>query len=211
MNANSPEPDESQPLTFYCRDCHVVFVAAPDGTGYEQAVCPKCNEVCMTIEFEQQEQERHRQESTLFSILGSVTGLFRASVPGHQPRRDTSQLVTIARYEDRADAERDAEVLVREGIEATLELNSIENPNWFGETDVPCIELQARSGDVQRARDILDKTDGVLPRTKKGLRLVEDVTFACEECGDTISFPGNRRGGVETCPRCHKYVDVPDN
>ena len=37
----------------------------------------------------------------------------------------------------------------------------------------------------------------------------EDVTFACQECGKGITFPVERRGHVETCPHCRRYVDVP--
>jgi len=36
------------------------------------------------------------------------------------------------------------------------------------------------------------------------------IDFVCEECGKDISFPGHRRGGVETCPECKQYVDVPE-
>jgi membrane protease YdiL (CAAX protease family) len=38
---------------------------------------------------------------------------------------------------------------------------------------------------------------------------VADVTFDCQECGRSITFPGERRGHVEECPECHNYVDVP--
>ena len=37
----------------------------------------------------------------------------------------------------------------------------------------------------------------------------EDVTFACQECGKGITFPVERRGHVEICPHCDRYVDVP--
>lgn len=37
-----------------------------------------------------------------------------------------------------------------------------------------------------------------------------DITFDCEDCGAQITFPGDRRGKTETCPKCHEYVDVPD-
>jgi membrane protease YdiL (CAAX protease family) len=37
----------------------------------------------------------------------------------------------------------------------------------------------------------------------------EDITFACQDCGKNITFPRERRGGVETCPYCFNYVDVP--
>ena len=36
-----------------------------------------------------------------------------------------------------------------------------------------------------------------------------EVTFACQECGRSITFPGGRRGHVEACPECGNYVDVP--
>jgi membrane protease YdiL (CAAX protease family) len=35
------------------------------------------------------------------------------------------------------------------------------------------------------------------------------VTFACVECGASITFPAARQGHVETCPHCGEYVDVP--
>ncbi len=38
---------------------------------------------------------------------------------------------------------------------------------------------------------------------------VADITFACQECGRSITFPGERRGRVEECPECGNYVDVP--
>ena len=36
------------------------------------------------------------------------------------------------------------------------------------------------------------------------------ITFACEECGEPITVPGERRGRVEICPLCGEYVDVPE-
>jgi membrane protease YdiL (CAAX protease family) len=38
----------------------------------------------------------------------------------------------------------------------------------------------------------------------------EDVTFACQECGASVTFAGDRCGHVETCPECGSYVDVPE-
>jgi membrane protease YdiL (CAAX protease family) len=35
------------------------------------------------------------------------------------------------------------------------------------------------------------------------------VTFACQECGKSVTFPDDRRGHVEECPYCSSYVDVP--
>ena len=41
-------------------------------------------------------------------------------------------------------------------------------------------------------------------------KISEPNLTVCSECGKQISFPGKRRGGVETCPYCRQYVDVPD-
>jgi hypothetical protein len=35
------------------------------------------------------------------------------------------------------------------------------------------------------------------------------VTAECEECGKSTEFPAAERGTVQTCPHCHKWVDVP--
>ena len=37
-----------------------------------------------------------------------------------------------------------------------------------------------------------------------------EIVFACQECGEQITFPGDRRGHVGICPLCGEYVDVPD-
>lgn len=42
-----------------CEHCGVDFEAMPDGTGYEQAPCPSCGYLCMTLEFLEQERQRH--------------------------------------------------------------------------------------------------------------------------------------------------------
>ena len=47
------------------------------------------------------------------------------------------------------------------------------------------------------------------PRPKPIPSPQDDVTFACQECGKGITFPVERRGHVETCPHCRRYVDVP--
>jgi membrane protease YdiL (CAAX protease family) len=38
---------------------------------------------------------------------------------------------------------------------------------------------------------------------------VAEIAFACEECGRSVTFPGQRGGHVETCPHCGSYLDVP--
>ena len=110
--------EQGDELAFYCRDCAFVFNSAPDGTGYEQVACPRCRQMCMTVEFENSEQERHHNEGVFFSILGALTGLlFHAHPHVHVPSRKLQltlpKPVTIASYEHRADAESDLQVLAQ--------------------------------------------------------------------------------------------------
>jgi hypothetical protein len=58
-------------LQFYCEDCELEFQSAPDGTGFEQAACPACGYVCMTVEFHEQESERNRAGRAGF--LGAIS------------------------------------------------------------------------------------------------------------------------------------------
>ncbi len=37
----------------------------------------------------------------------------------------------------------------------------------------------------------------------------ESITFACQECGKSITFPADSADHTEVCPECGRYVDVP--
>ena len=91
MDSHRTKPDQPDSLTFYCRDCDIVFESPPDGTGYEQVKCPNCDGMCMTVAFEQQERERIYNEATFFSLLASVMGPFGFLMPSRQQRRDTPE------------------------------------------------------------------------------------------------------------------------
>ncbi len=73
-----------------------------------------------------------------------------------------------------------------------------------------------REGDARRAREIIETHSG-RPRAKRGKPSgpggrpnTENVTFACQECGKSVTFGVWRCGHVENCPHCGSYVDVPD-
>jgi hypothetical protein len=78
--------DTSQPpwqLTFYCDACDLQFKAEPDGTGYEQAPCPKCRYVCVTVDFlERERQERRRAQIPGLSWLVAQLGMLVGKIEG---------------------------------------------------------------------------------------------------------------------------------
>ena len=205
-------------LKFYCRQCDVEFDSAPDDSGYEQAECPACSEMCMTVEFESREQERNRSgEGVLHTILSFLPftriamGLFRPDRSNQPPTHETPDPVTIVRYEDRLSAENDAEMLAREGIDATLDLTDSNSDGLFPGPASVIIELKVQPKDVARTRAVLQETDASPTQVTAPPKSTEDITFECEECGKAISFPGARLGKVETCPLCYEYIDVPND
>jgi len=65
-------------LNFRCEYCELDFDSEPDGTGYEQVRCPKCDHFCMTIEYLENEKRPIRFSlRTYFIVLivGSVLAL----------------------------------------------------------------------------------------------------------------------------------------
>jgi hypothetical protein len=210
--------DHQTSLRFYCRVCEVEFESLPDESGYEQVECPQCNEMCMTVEFEEQERERHRSREAIMQSVVSilplphiVKRLIRPQHVPHQQTRDTCEPVTVVRYDVRLHAEKDMELLAREGIDATLHLCSSDTLDLFTTvTTFPIFDLRVPSPDVVRARDILRETDSPETECATSPKPAEDVSFKCEECGAAVSFPGRQRGKVDTCPHCYEYVDVPE-
>ncbi|NLS93840.1 MAG: hypothetical protein GXX96_16890 [Planctomycetaceae bacterium] len=202
---------------FYCRDCDMVFEAAPDGTGYEQTPCPACQQMCLTVEFEQEEMQRDEAEASFASFLGGllINGLPRLGRAERRawhslvPRRK-AKLVTIAHYETCEDAEADVKILAEHGIRALTvgEETRVVSEGRLGWQ--PTIELQVpvqfafTAGQILRAADPPQEEQRVERDMSE-----EDVVFPCEECGEMLSFPGYRRGKVEVCRHCGEYVDVP--
>jgi membrane protease YdiL (CAAX protease family) len=116
--------------------------------------------------------------------------------------------VTVATFDFRADAEVAKLLLEQDGIKTFLADENLVGVNWFLSNAVGGVKLQVAAADVDRAGEILQRAQPVKAETEGDLP-DEDITFACQECGKKITFPGERRGHVETCPECGSYIDVP--
>lgn len=55
-------------MTFRCDHCDLDFASKPDGTGYDQAPCPSCGQLCVTLEFIEQEARRNRLPIPKFTL-----------------------------------------------------------------------------------------------------------------------------------------------
>lgn len=56
-------------LHFRCEQCEVEFDSEPDGTGYEQAPCPKCGSLSMTVEYLKSEKRAFQFSLRTFLIV----------------------------------------------------------------------------------------------------------------------------------------------
>lgn len=120
-----------------------------------------------------------------------------------------SRFVTIATFECTADAEAMKLLLEDEGFEVLLADENLVRMNWFLSAAVGGVKLQVPEAKAELAAQFVEKNRRRARRDEEKANL-PDVVFECEECGKTVSFPGHRRGGVETCPHCYNYVDVPE-
>ena len=119
-SSNEPLPDSL--LQFVCHECHIVFQALPDDTGYEQAPCPHCNYVCMTVEFERGEADRNGNEANVASLFGLVSGALGFGF--HVPRQGNGgsyiNIGTVVSVDDAGEAAEIVELLANHDIPAKL-------------------------------------------------------------------------------------------
>lgn len=118
-----------------------------------------------------------------------------------------SELVTVEAYSTPTEAEVDRTFLEREGVRAYVADAEILAMDWLLGAAVGGVKLQVAAADVQRARELLQSLRA--ERQAKESKL-PDIEFTCEDCNELIRFPGKRAGGVESCPKCNAYVDVPE-
>jgi hypothetical protein len=116
------------------------------------------------------------------------------------------KLVTIATFDSPAEAQAMKFLLEEQGFEVFLadDKLALTLSNAVGAAKLQVLESKA-----QLAARFVEENRQRARRRSHGSDK-PDITFACEECGQTLCVPGNRRGGVETCPHCGEYVDVPD-
>ncbi len=120
------------------------------------------------------------------------------------------KLITVAVYQFVAEAELMQSMLEEQGIPAYLADDNIIAMDWLMSAAVGGVKLQVAGEDVEQARQWIEEFEsrrraGPDPENPDAM-----LSFECENCKERIEFPAFRRGGVETCPYCHRYVDVPE-
>jgi hypothetical protein len=103
-------------------------------------------------------------------------------------------------------------ILTNAGIEAYASKDVSPGGLWMFGTlpEIHKPQVWANRSDIGRVKPLLDDYEGRLAARQAASEAMPDVTFPCEECGKSVTFPAQRRGHVETCPHCGNYVDVPE-
>lgn len=120
-----------------------------------------------------------------------------------------SDFVVVGVFDKVFQADWAVNILESEGIQCYLQDENVVGMDWFLANAVGGIKLLVSRQDATTAIELLAKSKR--PQNIENESDQSDlIEFACENCGAQIKFPGHRRGGVETCPKCKCYVDVPD-
>lgn len=118
-------------MEFYCCDCQLIFESEPDGTGYDQAPCPQCQQICMTSEFE-----------------GKST-----------TKEEKVRFIVVAEFLDEESAEPVIEALEKAGLEIQITLPDVTEGDFFmgGVSENVCVMVDAEKADI--ARQVIQAMD----------------------------------------------------
>ena len=121
-----------------------------------------------------------------------------------------TDFVTIARFTYISEAEAVQLALEHAGIAAYLEGANLAITYSLLSNAIGGIKLQVASTDVVAAEQVLSENQRI-SRGDSPAAAGSEIVFRCSECGAPIRFAAEMAGMCEVCPRCHKYVDVPDD
>lgn len=121
-----------------------------------------------------------------------------------------NSLITVAVYQFVSEAELMQTLLEEQGIPAYLADDNLIAMDWLMSAAVGGVKLQVAAEDVDRAQQWIEANQSRRRAGADPEHPQATLSFHCENCRQLIEFPAYRRGGVETCPLCHRYVDVPE-
>ncbi len=119
-----------------------------------------------------------------------------------------NSLVTVATFDNLPKAEMARILLNQDGLVAVLTDGNMVATDWLLSNAIGGIKLQVAVEDADRALLILNER--FLTRDSDKLNQSGTLRFRCSECDAVIEFAQSRAGGVEVCPKCKSYVDVPE-
>jgi hypothetical protein len=121
-------------MEFYCCDCELIFESEPDGTGYDQAPCPQCQQICMTSEFEGKATKKEEKDKKV-------------------------RFIVVAEFLDEESAEPVVVALEDAGLEIQITLPDVTEGDFFmgGVSENVCVMVDAEQADI--ARQVIQAID----------------------------------------------------
>lgn len=100
-------------------------------------------------------------------------------------------------------------ILAQNGIDSTTENETLIANDWFLSGAVGGVKIVVPTEDAARAREVLEEW-----RRNRNERISAGkdrwIVFRCSNCKERIAIGAEHAGRVENCPRCRRYVDVPE-
>ena len=121
-----------------------------------------------------------------------------------------SNLVCLTTFETREQADMAKAMLESNGIKASVSADDAGGARPHLAFTSGGVQLFVLDKNLEKATAILQVEHREEASDRAFSRSETEITFECEECGKSISFPADRRGRVETCRFCNAYVDVPE-
>ncbi len=120
--------------------------------------------------------------------------------------------ITVASFDQPSEADLVRSMLEAEGIQVSLADDNLIGTDWLYANAVGGVKLNVAASQAEAAHALVQ---GYL-RQQRERRLARQqdkgdaITFACDQCHQTVSFPQAMAGMVEDCPVCGKWVDIPE-
>lgn len=118
-------------------------------------------------------------------------------------------LITIEEYDRDFQAHVAKLALEQAGIQCFLANETIVSMDWFMANAVGGIRLQVAESDAEEAFTILSEIRAKRQADEAALKDTW-IVCVCGGCKKTVCFEGTKKGRLESCPECSRYMDVPE-
>lgn len=125
--------------------------------------------------------------------------------------------VDFYRPDTNLDAHLICAILVEAGIPAIVTEDTSLAGLWVGGTSpIHKPQIMIERNDVERARPLIEQYEAKTRERFKANKQTdsdseEGIAVTCENCQTVTTFPLNKKGTVQSCPKCSEYLDVGDD
>lgn len=123
-------------------------------------------------------------------------------------------LVTVAAFDKRGDADVCKVVLEQQGIKTFIaDDNMVGGTSFFYGNALGYIKIRVASTDAASATELLQNFNehwGLSNDQSNSDETAGTIQFVCEHCDKSIELAAATSGSIQSCPHCGEFIDVPD-